>query len=95
MPFDLSNVGQATNRETEELAPERSGDALPDASLPNTRGTNQANDLALNSSAKLANSKELENARFHVGQTIMIGVEDSLSMRNGVVLGRMLPPRYL
>lgn len=95
MALDLRNVGQPTHRETEEPSPKRTGDRLADTSFSNTGRTDETNNLSLHGAAQLSDSKEFEDPRFNIGETIVISIEDTLRMRKGEVLWSVRAPRNL
>lgn len=95
MSFNLSDVSQAAHGEPEELSVKGAGDRLANRGLPDTRRAYEADDLAFDRPAKLADCQELQNAVFHVFQAIMVFIENLLSMSDRVVFGRVLTPRDL
>lgn len=95
MTFDLSNISQTTNRESEELSVQCTCNGFANRGFSDTRRTNQADDLAFDRPAELTNSKELKNTIFDVLEAVMVFIEDPLCMCDGIVLRRMLTPRNL
>lgn len=93
--LDLGDVCEATDGEAEELAVERARDRLADGGLADSGWANEADDLALYGSAKFADGKELEDPIFDILEAVVILVEDLLGVRDRIVLGRVLSPRYL
>ena len=64
--LDLRHIGEPTDREAEELAIKRARNRLADRSFTNTGRTDEADDLALDGAAELANREEFQDAIFHV-----------------------------
>lgn len=95
MSLDFSNVGQTANRESEKLSVKGSGNRLSNRSLSNTRRTDEADDLAFDSSTKFSNSQELEDPIFYILQSVMVLIKNSLCVCDGVILLRVLTPRNL
>ena len=82
MAFDLGYVCQAADGEAEELAVQRACNGLADRGLSDTRWSDEAEDLALDGSAELADGKELEDAVLDVFETIVILIEYLLGVAN-------------
>ena len=95
MTLDLRHVRQATNREAEELPVESPSDRLANRRLSDTWGTDETDDLALNRTAELADSKELQDSVLDVLQPVVVLVEDTLGVGDRVVLTGVLAPRDL
>ena len=95
MTLDLGDIGQTTNRESEELSLQGSSDRFPDRCLSNTRGANETDDLAFHSSAKLSDGQELQNPVLDILQSVVVLVQDVLSISDRVVFFGMLAPRDL
>ena len=87
MTLDFRDICQSTHRKAEELAIQSAGDTLPDTSLSNSRWTDETDDLALYTSAKLADGQELQYAVFDVLQAIVIFVKYLDSVRDREVFG--------
>ena len=95
MALDLGDVRQSTHREPEELPVESARNRLANARFPDSRGTYETNDLALDSAAEFSDRKKFEDAVFDILQTVVIFVQHLDRMGNGVVLLRVLAPRDL
>ena len=85
MSLDFRNIREATHRETEKLSIESACDRLADRCLADTGRTNKTNDLALNGPAQLSNCKELKDAVLDILQTVVVLVEHTLRVRDGVI----------
>jgi len=92
VPFDLSNIRKAANREAEESPPQRTRNGLADTRLANTGWANEADDLALYGPAQFADSEEFKDARFDIREAVVVRVEDALCVREREVFGRMCSP---
>ena len=95
MSLDLRYICETTHRETEELSVQSAGDRLANRSLSDTGWAYKTDDLAFNSSSKLADGQEFKNTIFHVLETVMILVKHFLCMCDRVVLFGMNSPRNL
>ena len=82
--LDLGDIGQAANREPEELPLQGSGDRLSDRRLSNTRGTDETDNLALHSSAKFSNGQELQNPVLDILQSVVVFIQDVLGIGDRV-----------
>mmetsp|Transcript_272 Transcript_272/g.314 ORF Transcript_272/g.314 Transcript_272/m.314 type:complete len:203 (-) Transcript_272:938-1546(-) len=77
--FDLGHVGQAANGKPKVLAVQRRRNALADARLADTRGADQAEDLALTLSAlELAYGHELKDPLLHILEAVVVRVQHLL-----------------
>jgi hypothetical protein len=72
--LDFSDVGQPTNRETEELTIESTSNRFTDTSFANTRRTNEADNFTFNGTSELAYGQEFQDTILDILQTIMIFV---------------------
>lgn len=70
--LDLGNICQASNREPEELPFQGPGNRLPNRCLSNARRSDETDNLALHSSAKLSDCQELQNPVLDILQSIMV-----------------------
>lgn len=95
MTLDLSNIRQATDRESEELPVQSPCNTFPNTCFPYTRWANEADDFAFDRTTKLSNGKEFENSIFDICEAIVILIEDLDGVRDGKVLGRVDTPRDL
>lgn len=95
MTLDLGNIGQAANREPEELSLQGPGNRLPNRRLSNTRRSDETDDLALYSSTKLPDCQKLQDPVLDILQSVVVLIQDVLGIGYRIVLLGVLPPRYL
>ena len=85
---DLGLVADASERDADELAPHRPGDALAERGLSHAGRPGQAEDRPLQIAAELADGEKLEHALLHLLETMVIGVEDLAGIVNVQVVLR-------
>ena len=95
MTLDLCHVRETADRAPEELPVEGARDGLADGRLADPRGSDETDDLALNGTTQLSDSKEFENAVLYVLQTVVVLIQNLLGVSNRVVLRRVLAPGNL
>ena len=93
--LDLGNIGQAANREPKELSLQGPGNRLPNRRLSNARRSDETDDLALYSSAKLPDCQKLQDPVLDILQSVVVLIQDVLGIGYRIVLLGVLPPRYL
>src|SRR5439155_21586238 len=92
MPADLCLVPHATEREADELAPERARDRLPERSLAGAGWADEAEDRPLRIVLQLAYREEPEDAVLDLVEVVMVLVENPAGVLDiEVVLGRGRP----
>ena len=74
---------------------ERTSDRLANGSLADTGGSRKTDDLAFDSTPKLADSEEFQYAVLDVLEAVVVLIKDLLRVGDRVVLWRMLAPRNL
>jgi hypothetical protein len=80
--LDLGDVTEAADRDAVEAPVERAGNALCDRRLSDTGRADEAENLALDGAAQLADGKELKDPVLDVGQAVVVLVEDLDRRRN-------------
>ena len=84
--LDLRDICETAYREPEELPDQSASNGLSNGGLANTRGADQANDLALYGPPKLADREELQDTVLDILETVMVLIENFLRIRDRVVL---------
>ncbi len=93
MPADLGLVAHAAQREAEELAPHRFGDAAPQRGLAHAGRARQAQDGPAVVGLQLAHGQVLDDALLDVVQAEMVALEDLLGALQVQDVVRTVRPR--
>src|SRR5215472_15658028 len=95
MAADIRHIMDSTQTLAHELAIHRPGDALPEGSLADSRGTHQTQNGAFPFRHELTNREKFNNALFHFLETVMVGIENFTRLRKIDLFFSKNTPRQL
>src|SRR5438034_7272034 len=90
---DLGLVTDATKRHADELAAHRASDGLAEARLAHAGRADEAEDRRAQVLAELAHRHVLDDPILHLGQAVVVLIEDLRGLRDVPVVARRLVPR--